>query len=256
MQLKKLVYKEHSHHTLSDILKKYSNAQNFEGVSFTLDELKSILSLLFSVKYHFTQSNDQTNTLNEIIIAENNHLINSTRHFGRQMIENLNPTETEWLNSLLNEKYDLLKVFRYSDLINFTEMALLDYMNYRNFEFGDFFMKRFTLEVFDYTRYNFYQNHIQSALQNEKSPLITIGAQIEKASNNRLYTFEKLVLTLMLKENLLYQKCNSIEYGLVSYIAKEQMLNLASKKNTYKEIITNCLSQRWGINRGRRGPRL
>ena len=87
MELKVLDFKEFNHIKFKEIEAKYDNDPN--PVKFTLDEFKSIVSLLFSVQYHTPEVSEEHLHNIADILYEEYPIINITSKFGRQMIENL-----------------------------------------------------------------------------------------------------------------------------------------------------------------------
>jgi hypothetical protein len=105
MELKVLDFKEFNHIEYKKIESKYENNPN--PVTFTLDEFKSIVSLLFSVQYHTPEVSEEH--LHNIagILYEEYPIVNITSKFGRQMIENLDNDYLDWMDSLSNRSYHI-----------------------------------------------------------------------------------------------------------------------------------------------------
>ncbi len=254
MELKALEFKEYSHISLIEIYLKYNEVKKTELIQFSLDELKSLLSLLFSMKYHLSENKVINEKLFYLIKGEKNNLINVTRDFGRQLIENLDENKTKRLKSLSNEKYDLINIFRNNALVDFTETTLLNYMTFRSIEYGDFFLSRFSKEVLNNVNLNFHSERINRALKDQSYPLRKIGEKVYN-SNSLLSTQDELLISFLLEENLLKTKLNTIQYGLINYIAKANIFKIEMKIRIYKQTIDKILGMRWNLNKGMGGPR-
>ena len=81
-----------------------------------------------------------------------------------------------------------------------------------------------------------------------------IAEKVHK-SNSFLSTQDELLLAFLLEENLLKTKLSPIQYGLVAYIAKENILKINLKIRIYKQTIDKILDMRWNLNKGMGGPR-
>lgn len=250
MIIKALDLKKYNHIKPKETLVKYYKDDNSKLVKLTSDELKSILSLIFAILYHTTDNKEKNSIIFKTAISEENPLITCTQIFGRQLIENLEGDEKEWLILLENENYELNRVLINKDLINFTQTTLIDYMTIRNFEYGEFFLKNFSKIIIDKDKIDRFSNEILTDLQKQDYPLRIIGEKITEV-NSSLSTYEGLILAFVIKENLLKTKNNIMEYGLVNYIAKEHILILSKKIDIYKEIINKSLSVKWNLNRGK-----
>lgn len=254
MEIKPLEFKDYNHVSYLEIYNKYLHILEKEPVKFTLDELKSLLALQFSKRYHFLKDENDREILFKAIINEKYSLINTTRDFGRQMLENLDDYKKEWLNSLADKKYNYKSFMNEPELIEFVGANLLDYMTFRSFEYGEFFMKRFSREVVNLYNLDFYSPNILRNLKNEEYPLEKIAEKVYK-KDFLLSTQEQLILSFLLEEKLLKTKLNPIQYGLVCYIAKGQILKLHIRVKFYEETINKILAMKWNLNRGMGGPR-
>lgn len=254
MEIKALEFKDYNYISLSEIANKNLDIKDKEPIKLTLDELKTVLALQFSFRYHLSKNVKDNDLTFKAIINENFPLINTTRDFGRQILENLDDSKKDWLNSLAEEKYNYKSLMTYPELVDFVEMNLLDYMTFRSFEYGEFFMKRFSREVINLYNLDFYSPSILKDLKNEQYPLGKIAEKVYK-SNPLFSTQEELLLSFVLEENLLKTKLNPIQYGLVNYIAKEQILKLHIRIKFYKETINKILVMKWNLNKGMGGPR-
>ena len=83
MQIETLVYKSHKHIPLTDIFEKYSsNGQSLDvPVDFQSDELKSIISVLFSYHFHYPEINNENRSERNRLLSDKNEFFNITRDF-------------------------------------------------------------------------------------------------------------------------------------------------------------------------------
>jgi hypothetical protein len=254
MVIKLLEFKEFHHVSFSDIRKKYEDKFNSNSVRLSEVELKSMLALLFSIRYHLSEDKEKNTKMYLAVISERIPIINTTRDFGRHLIENIDRVKQEQLKSLSNEMYELKNIMIHHKLVDFVEMNLVDYMTFRSFEYGRFFMRRFSKEVMDYYKLEINSNNINNALKDQSYPLKKIAEKVHK-SNSFLSTQDELLLAFLLEENLLKTKLSPIQYGLVTYIVKENILKIDLKIRTYKQTIDKILDMRWNLNKGMGGPR-
>ena len=110
MIIKALDLKKYNHIKPKETVVKYYKDDNSKLVKLTSDELKSILSLIFAILYHTTDNKEKNSIIFKTAISEENPLITCTQIFGRQLIENLEGDEKEWLILLENENYELNRV--------------------------------------------------------------------------------------------------------------------------------------------------
>ena len=133
MELFALEFKDCNHITLKNVIAKQIKIKDQLAIKLSLDELKSLLSVFFSIQFHFNDRITQDKNLYREILFENDNLINTTRDFGRQLLENLNGFKKEELLSLANENYDMNMIFKNYSLNDFVERNLIGDMNFRNF---------------------------------------------------------------------------------------------------------------------------
>ena len=110
MEIKPLEFKELNHVSYIDIRKKYEEVFNSNSVRLSEVELKSILALLFTIRFHWSEDKEQNTKMYFAVINEGIPIINTTRDFGRHLIENLDRVKQEQLKSLSNEMYELKNI--------------------------------------------------------------------------------------------------------------------------------------------------
>lgn len=253
MEIFALKFKECNHITLKNVIAKQLKVKDQLAIKLSLDELKSVLSVFFSIQFHFNDSITQDKNLYEKIIFENDNLINTTRDFGRQLLENLDGFKKEELLSLANENYDMNMIFKNDTLNEFVERNLISDMNFRTIEYGGFFLKSFSTKILNFNEHSLNSVRINNKLKNDDYPLKTIAKQITD-SNSNLSTHEGLLLSFVLDEYLFKTKINSLHFGLVSFIVKENIYKLSANLNIYKETLNNSLNKKWKLNKGMGGP--
>lgn len=229
-------------------------------IQFTPDELKSIISLLFAIQYHEHDDKEKNKEVMKFILNEKHTIVNTTRQFGRLVLENLEDFKLEYLKSILVKQYYLNEILTNNDILEFTDTVLLDYMPLRSFEYGKLFLRKFTTEVVNENEYNLNQQKIYNILKKEQQPFKKIGEQLIKANEYSFSLQENMLLAFTLKEKLIDTRCSSLEYGLISKIAKQKIVDLVRNLAIYKKVLSKTYSLNWnlanGKNKGRGGPKL
>ncbi|UGS21822.1 hypothetical protein [Flavobacterium cyclinae] len=249
MELFALEFKDYNHITLKNVIDKQIKIKDQLAIKLSLDELKSVLSVFFSIQFHFNDSVTQDKKLYKKVIFEDDDLVNITRDFGRQLLENLDGFKKEELLSLANQDYDMNMIFKNDNLDDFVERNLISDMNFRSIEYGRFFLKNFSTKVLNFNEHHLNSIQINDALKKDKYPLKTIAKQITD-SNSNLSTQEGLLLSFVLDEYLFKTNINALQLGLVSFIVKENMYKLSDNLNIYGEVLNKSLNKKWKLNRG------
>lgn len=274
MELKVLDFKEFSHIKYEEIESKYENNPN--PVTFTLDEFKSIVSLLFSVQYHTPEVSEEH--LHNIvdILYEEYPIVNITSKFGRQMIENLENDYLEWMNSLSNKSYRISEMIFNEELNDFVHLALIDYMIIRKYEYGKFFLNEWSKLFFNLDGYSLSLNvvEIMRIFRTKEDALKMLCDKLLK-KNPDLSGYEVLFLTFTFKELFYKSDKDSINYALTNYIVRDKIhelnaridiLKLAMVKEINPNNITNSKNinkknnndkdiDEEGLNKGKGGPK-
>lgn len=253
MKIKTLEYRKHNQIAYLDIRSKYfvNNVITKEPIQLTSDETKSMISLLFCIKFHYPNFTDKNIDEIRIILNEKAPLFNITRDFGRHMIENLDRYYTVWLNHIEKSTFRFDNIFKNKEIIDFVEMALLDYMSIRNWEFGKFFVQEFSKIIINPITLEIRSLNIKRSLEKESNYLIKIGEKISESKAN-LKTHESLLLVFVLRERLMKEKIVPYySYALTSYIVKENAFELSLKINIFKESLNRSLNFKWNKGKGR-----
>ncbi|MEZ4854299.1 hypothetical protein [Flavobacterium sp.] len=167
MQIKLLESKDYNRVSYNEISTRLKE-QNSSSIRLNLDELKSIISLIFSSQFHSLEDREKWNELNNFIASEKSEILNTSRDFGRQILENLEGFKKDWLESFAEKKYDPNYVFNNPEIHEFISVAMLDYMPIRSFEYGELFMKNFSNVIIDKRELNFYSAKLPNALKKKK----------------------------------------------------------------------------------------
>jgi hypothetical protein len=253
MKIKTLEYRKHNQIAFLDIRSKYfaNNVITKEPILLTSDEIKSMISLLFCFKFHYPNfTNNDIDKLN-IILIEKAPLFNITRDFGRNMIENLDRYYTGWLNHIEKNPFRFDDLLENKEIIDFIEMALLDYMSIRKCEYGKFFIYEFSKIIINPITLERNSLKIKSVLEKENNYLIKIGEKISESKAN-LKTHESLLLVFALRERIMKEKTVPYySYALTNYIVRENVFELSLKINTFKESLDRSLNFGWNKGKGR-----
>ena len=274
MELKVLDFKEFNHIKFKEIEAKYDNDPN--PVKFTLDEFKSILSLLFSVQYHTPEVSEEHLHNIADILYEEYPIINITSKFGRQMIENLENDYLEWMNSLSNKSYRIYEMIFNEELNDFVHLALIDYMIIRKFEYGKFFLNEWSKLFFNLDGYSLSMNVVEiiGVFRTKEDALKMLCNKLLK-KNPDLSDYEVLFLAFTFKELFYKSDKDSINYAFTNYIVRDTIHELNAridilKLSMIKEINPNQKTNdnthnkknnndkdidEEGLNKGKGGPK-
>lgn len=253
MKVKTLEYRKHNQIAYLDIRSKYfkNNIITKEPIQLTSDEIKSMISLLFCIKFHYPNFTDINSVEIKTILHKKDTLFNITRDFGRHMIENLDSYYTGWLNHIEKNPFRFDDLLENKEIIDFIEMALLDYMSIRKCEYGKFFIYEFSKIIINPITLERNSLKIKSVLEKENNYLIKIGEKISESKTN-LKTHESLLLVFALRERIIKEKIVPYySYALTSYIVKENALELSLKINIFKESLNRSLNFKWNKGKGR-----
>lgn len=253
MKVKTLEYRKHNQIAYLDIRSKYftNNIITKQPILLTSDEIKSMISLLFCFKFHYPNFTNNDIDKSDIILNEKAPLFNITRDFGRHMIENLDSYYTGWLNHIEKNPFRFDDLLENKEIIDFIEMALLDYMSIRKCEYGKFFIYEFSKIIINPITLERNSLKIKSVLEKENNYLIKIGEKISESKIN-LKTYESLLLVFALRERIIKEKIVPYySYALTSYIVKENALELSLKINIFKESLNRSLNFKWNKGKGR-----
>ena len=274
MELKVLDFKEFNHIKFEEIEAKYENDPN--PVKFTLDEFKSIVSLLFSVQYHTPEVSEEHLHNIADILYEEYPIINITSKFGRQMIENLENDYLEWMNSLSNKSYRTYEMIFNEELNDFVHLALIDYMIIRKFEYGKFFLNEWSKLFFNLDGYSLSMNvaEIIGVFRTKEDAFKMLCDKLLK-KNPDLSGYEVLFLAFTFKELFYKSDKDSINYALTNFIVRDKIHELNTridilKLSMIKEINPNQKTNdnthnkknnndkdidEEGLNKGKGGPK-
>ena len=257
MEIKALNFKEYHHVKYTETVQKYINDFNKNPVKFSEDEFKSILSLLFSIRYHLPEISEQQRTKINDIIYESYPIINITSKFGRQMIENLENEYLDWFNDLLNKSFLMSNFFDNKELNDFVHVALIDYLTIRKIEYGKFFLNEFSKIIIDKSGYffNTYSDRIKDSLKGNTDSLKIISSKIQEA-NPKLSIDEGLLLVFTLKEYFIKSNNAEFEYAITNYIVRDKIHELNLRRYIYKSTVKDVINIKRNINKGKGGRRL
>ncbi len=257
MEIKPLVFKSYDYVKWINIRKKYNNEYNTTPVLLTEIELKSILALLFSIRYNYPIINEKSKDEIKFILIDEHPITRIPSVFGHQMLENLDKEHMEWFNRLHNKSYLLSEIFNDSGLNEFVHLALIDYMAIRKFEYGKFFLNKLSKSIFDSNEVstNSITEKIKDTLNNTSNKLEFIADKILKA-NPMTDTKDLLIMSFAFNEYFSKSSNKDAVYAITNYIVKENIYLLSIKKNIFKEAINKTMKRNWNLNRGRGGHKL
>lgn len=252
MEIKALEFKQYRHENFETIIKDRNTS---EPITFEKFELNSILSLLFSVEFHFPLITENNKKDVHDLINEKMPLFIISRDFGRNMLESLDGNSKDWLVDIQSKAYTLKGIFNNPYLIDFVQTAMIDIMPIRSWEYGRYYTSKLSNYVFD--SFDSKQNIdiIKKKLEDKDDYLDKIADEVTKI-RTKLGKHEQVILFLLLKEKLFKSKMTIFDYFLISNIVKENIINLSLKimnlKLATNEILANKLNNN---NKGRRPGR-
>ena len=170
------------------------------------------------------------------------------------MIENLDGFKKEWFEKLQNETYQLKNIFGNSEILEFVDSALIDYMNIRNLEYGKYFIQNLTNLFSKSINLKSYSVEIKKALEKDTDYLNLIGEKIIN-SKIKLDTFEELLLVFVIKEYFIECKSTNYDYFLVNSIVKDNIYKINLKKVDMMRALDQGLKMKWNSGRGKGGRR-
>lgn len=257
MEIKPLVFKSYDYVKWINIRKKYKDEYDSTPVFLTEIELKSILALLFSIRYNYPIINEKSKDEIKFILIDEHPITRIPSVFGHQMLENLDKEHIEWFNRLHSKSYLLSEIFIDSKLNEFVQLALIDYMAIRKFEYGKFFLNKLSKSIFDSNEVstNSVTEKIKDTLNNTSNKLEFIADKIRR-DNPFLDIKDLLIMSFAFNEYFSKSSNSDIIYAITNYIVKENIYVLSIKKNIFKDAINKTIKRNWNLNRGRGGHKL
>ena len=257
MEIKPLVFKSYDYVKWINIRKKYKDEYDSKPVFLTEIELKSILAILFSIRYNYPIINEKSKDEIKFILIDEHPITRIPSVFGHQMLENLDKEHIEWFNRLHTKSYLLSEIFIDSELNEFVHLALIDYMAIRKFEYGKFFLNKLSKSIFDSNEVstNSITEKIKDTLNNTSNKLEFIADKILKA-NPMTDIKDLLIMSFAFNEYFSKSSNKDVVYAITNYIVKENIYLLSIKKNIFKEAINKTIKRNWNLNRGRGGHKL
>ena len=257
MEIKPLVFKSYDYVKWINIRKKYKNEYDSTPVFLTEIELKSILAILFSIRYNYPIINEKSKDEIKFILIDEHPITRIPSVFGHQMLENLDKEHIEWFNRLHNKSYLLSEILKDSELNEFVQFALIDYMAIRKFEYGKFFLNKLSKSIFDSNEVstNSVTEKIKDTLNNTSNKLEFIADKIRR-DNPFLDIKDLLIMSFAFNEYFSKSSNSDIIYAITNYIVKEKIYELSIKRNIFKDAINKTIKRNWNLNRGRGGHKL
>lgn len=257
MEITPLVFKNYDYVKWINIRKKYKEEYDSTPVFLTEIELKSILALLFSIRYNYPIINQKSKDEIKFILIDEHPITRIPSVFGHQMLENLDKEHIEWFNQLHSKSYLLSQIFIDSKLNEFVHLALIDYMAIRKFEYGKFFLNKLSKSIFDSNEVstNSVTEKIKDTLNNTSNKLEFIADKILKA-NPMTDIKDLLIMSFAFNEYFSKSSNKDMVYAITNYIVKENIYVLSIKKNIFKDAINKTIKRNWNLNRGRGGHKL
>ncbi len=251
MIYKTLTIKSNTHISFAEILNRFNN----EGINLSKPvklhsiELKSLISILFSLLLHLPNYKFENTKQYLAILNEHNKLFKISREFGRHLLENLKDNDKNRRLELENERYLLRGILLNEKLIQFVEEVLIDSLIIKQWEYGRFFIQKFSAIIINKTIWDFNENKINRALNNTDSDLEKIVSMFKE---DKLNNFETLILAYVIKENSSSSSNTMLDYMLSSIIFKDKAFYLNQNLTKLENTITKTINRKWNRNRGRR----
>lgn len=254
MEIKPLVFKNYDYIKWNDIKKKYREEYNLNPVKLTETELKSILAVLFSIRYHYPVIEEHQKVEVDVILTGSIPISSTTSKFGLVLLENLDNDNQNWFNFLKGKSYLLSKIFSDFELNEFIRLAMIDYMAIRKFEYGKFFLSEYSKSIIDTSDYFFESRaeRVKRTLDITSNKLEFVANKILK-ENTVMSSKDLLIMSFTFNEYFSKSSNKDVVYAITNYIVRDNFFELIVKKKIFKEKINKTLGTNWNLNRGRGG---
>lgn len=249
MEYRKLNFKRYEYLLLNDFL----GNNNKEQIQFNDLEFKSLLSVIFAVRFHL-QEYQAIHSEESKFFSETNNFFNITSRFGRFLIENLEGFKLECFQDLLKKTYNRDKVIINEDLIEFVEENLINQLVVREWEYGQYVLQETFHLIVDDKNWTRQSNILLKPSMIKEIFLNSIARDLKK-TNTLITVQEAFLIYFVLKEKILPEKMSFYDYSIISQIAQQKMIVLNKRHMTLKESLSEAISLNFTLNRGKGGPK-
>jgi|GEM_PF-5827198 len=235
---------------------KYGNKIDENGkVKFLEIDFKSILSIIFGLQLHLSELVNQDEQDNSSFFSDKNYYFNISKEFGSHLIENLEGFNLEWFNEIKNQSFILNGILGNENLSEFVEETLINQMNIRQWEFGKFFFDKISARfTMNNKKWLSVEKQISRLLKKDNDYWTNLSKKINELKSQIEY-HEAMLLYFLIKNEVLKNEMNMLDYFLVASYAMNKMHNISLREKQIVNAFDELLSLKWGQNRGMGGPK-
>ena len=231
-----------------DLSKEYRNS---EYSVYTEQNLKSLLALTFAINLHGAYVQKLTVADKNDFYLDSNIYFKISINFGLTLLDNLSDFKKEWFNTLLSQPHKLVGFINDPDIIDFTQEALIDQLNVRQWEFGKYFLESFS-KIMD--NFIIKQPIKSSQSRGEFWDLMYKKMDIIKEP---IENHEAVLLAFFVKKHIEKQDLNMRDYLLLGSIACQKMHLVFKRELNLKQAMREIVSLDQILAKGKRrgGPK-
>lgn len=232
-----------------NLQKKYLNS---ESIFFTEQELKSLMARSFAIELHSGHAQKLSEIDRKDFILDTNPYFKISIDFGLTLLDNLNDFKKDWFDKLLSQSFNRKDNLSISEIFEFINVAFIDQMNVRRWEYGKFFLEAFS-QIMDKTLFNESVKLLQSQ-ENFWDIMYEKMYKIKEPIEN----YEAVLLAYFIKKYIEKQDLNMRDYFLLGSIACQKMPLIFKREQNLKQAVKEIISLDQNLNKGRRkgGPKL
>ena len=224
---------------------------NSEFVYFSDQDFKSLLALSFAIELHGNYLEQLPGTDLKNFNLDSNRYFEITINFGLILLDNLSEFKKEWFNTLLSKQYKLGDFFKYPEIKEFTQEALIDQLNVRQWEYGRYFLESFSKIMGS----SIVRQPIKST--QSRGEFWDLMYKKMDAIKEPIENYEAVLLAFFIKKHIEKQDLNMRDYFLLGSIACQKMHLIFKRELNLKQAINEIVSLDQNLNKGKRrgGPK-
>ncbi len=222
------------------IRKKYANN---EVIDFTEQCFKSLLALSYAFDLHSAYAQKLTVVEKKDFFLESNPYFKISIDFGLTLLDNLTSFKEEWFNTLLSKPYRLGDFFNYPEIKEFTQEALIDQLNVRQWEYGRYFLESLS-KIMD-------SSIVKQPIKSTQSRGGFWDLMYKKMDSIKetIENYEAVLLAFFIKKHIEKQDLNMRDYFLLGSIACQKMHLIFKRELNLKQAIKEIVSLDQNLNK-------
>ena len=216
---------------------------NSEFVYFSEQDFKSLLALSFAIELHGNYLRELPGTDLKNFNLDSNRYFKISINFGLILLDNLSDFKKEWFSTLLSQQYRFEDFFNYTDIKEFTQEALIDQLNVRQWEYGRYFLESFSKIMGSLI--------IKQPIKSTQSSgefwdLIYKKMDIIKEP---IENYEAVLLAFFIKKHIEKQSLNMRDYFLIGNVACQKMHLIFKRELNLKQATREIVSLDQNLNK-------